>query len=507
MHPFAGLEAAISYGGRGLEDETGPEQPGLRQPTMTEKYELSRRKTLAGLATIGAAGAGAGLGTSALFSDEESFTNNQMVAGELDLIVDYWTGATAEAVDGGTTGSSENQGGVSGQYVLNDVKPGDSGSLVFCPKIVDNPAWLWAGSTGYTQYENGYTEPEEDEETDEISDRGLDGDIRPDGTPNESGDGEGYGELAENIQVTVSYCEPSDDLNGDTPSSSEDFQTIRELNNPEDYTLADLLLELQTGFQMEGLVEHEETEEWVPTEDGEYPSSPDSGTQTGPCLCIDWNIPTEVGNVIQSDGLVFDFGFHAVQSRHVDDPATENPYADAVFTDEYENPEGHNHPTDGTVVSKVTFGENNVVLSFEFQDDDDGMDFLDDSDYSSANLPVAIDTDNDGLGTTDYQVIWDPDKFDGSGGAVGDFSTAPFAMRDHDGSGNPGSFVALPGDFSAVKTGDAITFGLPSSEVDDTLRFGGFASTGGEGPVVHLPDNTFSWSNSGNSYEATDPDA
>jgi predicted ribosomally synthesized peptide with SipW-like signal peptide len=59
---------------------------------MTEQdgnYELSRRKTLAALGTIGAAGAGAGLGTSAFFSDQETFTNNQLTAGSLDMKVDW----------------------------------------------------------------------------------------------------------------------------------------------------------------------------------------------------------------------------------------------------------------------------------------------------------------------------------------------------------------------------------------------------------------------------------
>jgi Ca-activated chloride channel family protein len=51
--------------------------------------ELSRRKILAGLGTIGAASAGVGLGTSAYFSDEETFKNNSLVAGSLDLKVDW----------------------------------------------------------------------------------------------------------------------------------------------------------------------------------------------------------------------------------------------------------------------------------------------------------------------------------------------------------------------------------------------------------------------------------
>jgi predicted ribosomally synthesized peptide with SipW-like signal peptide len=270
-----------------------------------KKFELTRRRILGGIGTIGVAGAAAGLGTSAYFSDEESFEDNTLTAGELDLFVDYWTGANSEAIDGGTTGSGQNDGGVSAQYVLNDVKPGDSGKLVFCPKIVDNPAWLWAGSSGFTQFENGLTEPET--EVDDTT-------------------GEGNGELADNIQVTVAYCEPS----VDDPDSPDDFDTVRELDNPEDYTLTDLLLELQTGYLLDGREEND-SGEWVPTDDGAYPASPDSDTQTGPCICIDWNVPTTVGNVIQSDSVEFDIGFTAQQSRHNETPQT--PYGAVVTSD------------------------------------------------------------------------------------------------------------------------------------------------------------------------------
>lgn len=57
-------------------------------------FKLSRRKALAGIGGIGVASAGAGLGTSAYFSDQESFDNNTITAGELDLRIDwqqlYW---------------------------------------------------------------------------------------------------------------------------------------------------------------------------------------------------------------------------------------------------------------------------------------------------------------------------------------------------------------------------------------------------------------------------------
>jgi predicted ribosomally synthesized peptide with SipW-like signal peptide len=54
-----------------------------------ELFELSRRKALAGIGTIGAASAGAGLGTSAFFSDTESFDGNSLQAGTLDMKAAY----------------------------------------------------------------------------------------------------------------------------------------------------------------------------------------------------------------------------------------------------------------------------------------------------------------------------------------------------------------------------------------------------------------------------------
>jgi predicted ribosomally synthesized peptide with SipW-like signal peptide len=57
--------------------------------TDGNKLELSRRKVLGGIGTIGIASAGAGLGTSAYFSDEETFKNNTLTAGSLDLKVDW----------------------------------------------------------------------------------------------------------------------------------------------------------------------------------------------------------------------------------------------------------------------------------------------------------------------------------------------------------------------------------------------------------------------------------
>jgi predicted ribosomally synthesized peptide with SipW-like signal peptide len=77
------------------------------------QFDLSRRKLLGSVATIGAAGAIGGAGTMAFFSDEEEFANNQITAGELDLKIDWeehysdWKGAEADEATMGDPASAD----------------------------------------------------------------------------------------------------------------------------------------------------------------------------------------------------------------------------------------------------------------------------------------------------------------------------------------------------------------------------------------------------------------
>jgi hypothetical protein len=74
-----------------------------------ETLQLSRRQVLAAAGTTGVAAAGAGLGTSAFFSDTELFQNNRLVAGELDVRVGFaehysnWSTDEAEGLGGNVT--------------------------------------------------------------------------------------------------------------------------------------------------------------------------------------------------------------------------------------------------------------------------------------------------------------------------------------------------------------------------------------------------------------------
>jgi len=176
-----------------------------------------------GLGTIGLASAGAGLGTTAYFSDEESFEDNQLTAGELDLRIDWQQTYDGPAGDGAPYGNGgppyvnahpdhdndgiqsldtsnydsvpdngvvtyEDEGANIQEYLtcetlsnfevpddfdngnrqqeslieLDDVKPGDSGEVTFSFHLCDNPGYVWFQGGNFAESENGRTEPEMD---------------------------------------------------------------------------------------------------------------------------------------------------------------------------------------------------------------------------------------------------------------------------------------------------------------------------------------------------------
>ena len=180
-------------------------------------HELSRRKVLAGLGAVGIASAGAGLGTTAFFSDSETFDDNTLTAGELDLLVDwqqtydFGEGQTFISAhpdhdgDGEQSIAADNDAGqlrysdfpdeededsnganlpvldcanippleeadfgtdpVTGQEMetlvqLSDVKPGDSGEITFSLHLCDNPGYIWMQADNVSESGGVHTEPE-----------------------------------------------------------------------------------------------------------------------------------------------------------------------------------------------------------------------------------------------------------------------------------------------------------------------------------------------------------
>ncbi|UTF52005.1 vWA domain-containing protein [Natronosalvus rutilus] len=205
--------------------------------------ELTRRKILGSVGAVGLAGAGAGLGTSAYFSDEETFRNNTINAGEFDLLLDYrltYHGGSGrlehirEMKDGRYADAKEldEEEGVylleqvpdamvivDGEYLkwdeavrevgwcdhklrkemvngdeiapieLGDVKPGDSGCLTTSLHLCDNAGYIWMNGGLTANDDNGFTDPESE----------VDATV-----------GAGDGELANNIETRVWYDENCD---------------------------------------------------------------------------------------------------------------------------------------------------------------------------------------------------------------------------------------------------------------------------------------------------------
>lgn len=240
---------------------------------------LSRRQALGGLAAVGAASAGVGLGTTALFSDNEEFANNSLTAGELDLKV-----AWKKTVVQGTTTAGEK----SSTYPeptndadapicrLEDVKPGDHGHVEFVLRIDDNPGYVSLVGAEQADEENGQPEPE----------RGALSEAVPAGRE---------GELDELVETTVSYVDNSSTREAYTASLASliDLGSVGTgilLDGDGSAPVVDILLGNATPAPFEPGTEHE--------------------------VRVDFEVPASVGNGIQTDSYEFAIGFYGEQARH-----------------------------------------------------------------------------------------------------------------------------------------------------------------------------------------------
>lgn len=295
-----------------------------------DSLELTRNKILAGLGAIGAAGAGAGLETSALLSDEEQFTDNELTAGTLDLTV---TAAAVEASEYFTSSGSGpdivgNLGTADGAVVtglqVRDVKPGDWVILCFEVHVEGNPGYVQLSADDVAQYENGQTEPEA------LVDDSAGGSL---GLPL---DGSNHGELQDELLVEV-YDEYDPKSAGAPPRSYLSGKTER-LSG----TAKEVFDRLATGAYLGGR------------------SSPvEVGPENSPIkryLLLE--LPKDVGNEVQSDALTFDLVFESEQTRHNEITTATRTIADAEL--------GRGDETTVTISTDVPAGVNvDVFERFE----------------------------------------------------------------------------------------------------------------------------------------------
>ena len=234
------------------------------------------KKILVSLALIGVAVAAIG-GTSAFFSDKETSTGNTFVAGSIDLKVGDETWSVNGPIDNRTKELKNwDPTDLTNQkfFDFSDLKPGDNGADGIKIKVGTNPAWVCAKINVTEDEDVTMTEPEGDVDEDEET-----------------------GELDESLWIKF-YKD----------TNCDGIQETGE-NTIKDWTL----------FKNVGVL--------AIAEKGSEPIKP---TESGICISKNWCFGsdpkttqgcngTNVGNESQTDKLVADISFYAVQERHNQD--------------------------------------------------------------------------------------------------------------------------------------------------------------------------------------------
>lgn len=244
---------------------------------MSEKdFEISRRKALAGIGVVGVASAGAGLGTTAYFSDQEEFDNNTIMAGEFGLTVDPYNyevnqdGQSQDISWGENKGEFDEGAFVGGSIGIGDAKPGDDFKFCWEITIHDNPGYVMVNADKVVDNNGQEAENVDPGDLHDLPETGL----------------TTLGEAA-TAKVRV-YSSTGNDL------STVKYESLNEL-----------LDSLEGGLNVAG--------------DGKNPLEigPDQKYSTVR-VCVYISISTDVGNEIQGAETSANLEFYAEQSRHND---------------------------------------------------------------------------------------------------------------------------------------------------------------------------------------------
>ncbi|WP_246989045.1 SipW-dependent-type signal peptide-containing protein [Halorientalis marina] len=278
-------------------------------------YDLSRRKMLAGLGAVGLASVGAGLGTSAFFSDTESFSDNSLTAGTLDMSVtanlvaanEYWVN------EGGLDLSvvADSEDAVMGLQI-DDIKPGDWGIICFEIEVGDNPGYVQVCTENFAEAGGANPEPEQDAEGDADNDADLGEFLLTTVWQEYNGATDGTGMKSDlNVLdpvfnnnsdiIPLAYGEP--DLDG-VVDADQHHTTAREAND---------ILDVANGGYM------------IKDDAGELAVVGDADNDADVYeFCLLLELPYEVGNVVQGDSVAFDLVFKTEQVRNNDTPFANN---------------------------------------------------------------------------------------------------------------------------------------------------------------------------------------
>jgi predicted ribosomally synthesized peptide with SipW-like signal peptide len=285
----------------------------------------SKKKIIISLSTIGIVCAIATGVTISYFHDTETSAGNTFTAGKLNLKIDntchyngkeckldtqtqkyFWNGTTEECF---CTWAKKDLAADDLLFNFPDVKPGDNGEDTVSLHVDNNDAWVCATLGNLKNDDNGCDKPESD--IDQTC-------------------GAGQGELQDNLYLTVwkdtdcdnildtasGHCvtvDPNFDPGCGTVNEEGICNSSRPPGEPNH-----VLCHWTAGQPTEQvLVDNQKvtTSLW-PIADATTGGVPIKGGSDY-CLGAKWNVPIETSNIIQSDSVIGDITFNAVQARNM----------------------------------------------------------------------------------------------------------------------------------------------------------------------------------------------
>jgi predicted ribosomally synthesized peptide with SipW-like signal peptide len=327
-----------------------------------DTLELTRRKILISAGAIGIAGAGAGYGTGALFSDVESFTNNSITAGTANLVVEAGVVSISSGLaNNGTVeieDATEDSDGdddtltVDGTpdpalgLTVGDMKPGDSFIIRVTVEVEDNPMYVSAVLPGDDSVDDSENRPNPEPEN-STQDAGTNPDVEDgSGAGNGSdavGDGTGddAGDLDNELLVTFGWDDDRNSLHDNSLEGS--ISPESGFDGSSSKTATAFLAELDSGYTYRG-------QQGADPGSGPPGGHADSGSPTRigdnsnadrdkVTHFIEFELPLDVGNEVMGDSVSFDLAFQAEQVRNNDDSfGTSGPTATLSIPDQTANP-------------------------------------------------------------------------------------------------------------------------------------------------------------------------
>ncbi|OGM61516.1 hypothetical protein A2961_04175 [Candidatus Woesebacteria bacterium RIFCSPLOWO2_01_FULL_39_21] len=294
--------------------------------------------------------------SNAFFSDTETSTGNVFKAGKVDLLVDSICSYNGQPSDECGTWGSIN---LTSEKFFNfsDIKPGDYGENTISLKVDNNPSWLCMTISPTANDDVNSTEPELEEigETSENPFDILDGELR------------------QNLifHIWADVCDtapavPGDDIyqaDCDKEISNNVFEGLTPL------TLADSTQNAFTGNAGE----------------------PINGNQNY-YLGFGWSLPSEVGNVVQTDNFIADILFQAEQSRNNNNFVC--PKINNVFFDDF-NDDNADGWWLGYALKDHLWGNWRVKDGILIQDtgDDGVMALIENHQFSSQTIETKVRVD------------------------------------------------------------------------------------------------------------------